>query len=193
MFCELFFNRICSRNEGDLTTGLVCGCELLDKPMAKLEQTITPTQVLTTPQQPSPAVNSPAFIEYVNLENNSQNIVFSGLLIDGLTQNPIANATINIVDSRNLTVYGQPTTNESGWFAFNFPLHDTNLSVKAVFLGDSQHQKYVSDIVNNIISSTPTQTPTVPELSWLAILPLFIATLFIAVKFRHRNPAIISK
>jgi hypothetical protein len=113
----------------------------------------------SSPQQTGPAVkSSPAFLEYVSLENNSQNIVFSGLLIDGSNQNPIANSTINIVDSGNLTVYGQATTNESGRFAFNFPLNDANLSIKAVFLGDPQHQEYVSDIVNIIISPTPTPT-----------------------------------
>ena len=34
---------------------------------------------------------------------------------------------------------------------------------------------------------TPTPIPTVPEFSWLAILPLFISLLFIAIKLRHRS------
>ncbi len=34
---------------------------------------------------------------------------------------------------------------------------------------------------------TPTNTPTVPELSWLVILPLFTSLLFIAIRFRHRK------
>jgi hypothetical protein len=41
-------------------------------------------------------------------------------------------------------------------------------------------------------SPSPTQlpitTPTIPELSWLAILPLFVALLFIAIKLSHRKP-----
>lgn len=137
--------------------------------------------------QTSPAVKSPAFFEYVSLANNSRNIVFSGLLIDGLNHNPIANATINVVDSRNLTVYGQATTNESGRFAFNFPLNDANLSIKAVFLGDSQHQEDVSDFVNIIISSTPTPTPTVPEFSTLIILPLLAVVILLSIVSAYRT------
>jgi hypothetical protein len=34
---------------------------------------------------------------------------------------------------------------------------------------------------------TLSPTPTVPEFSWLAILPLFISLLFIAIKLRHRS------
>ena len=36
-------------------------------------------------------------------------------------------------------------------------------------------------------TQNPTPTPTVPEFSWLAILPLFISFLFIAIKLRHRS------
>jgi hypothetical protein len=36
-------------------------------------------------------------------------------------------------------------------------------------------------------TQSPNPSPTVPEFSWLAILPLFAATLFIAVKLRHRK------
>jgi hypothetical protein len=41
--------------------------------------------------------------------------------------------------------------------------------------------------------SLPPQSPTVPELSWLAILPLFISVLFIAIILRHRKTANQSK
>jgi hypothetical protein len=37
----------------------------------------------SSPQQTSPGVKSPAFLEYVSLQNNSHNIVFNGLLVDG--------------------------------------------------------------------------------------------------------------
>jgi hypothetical protein len=153
--------------------------------------TPSPTPITTSPPTPSPSPKptptksltptasiSPAFIEFANLENNSKNIVFSGLLVDGLNQKPIAGAKINVVDSRNLAIYGQATTNESGGFAFNFPLNDSNLSVKAEYLGDSQHQGYVSDTVNIIISSVPTPTPKVPELQYwtVPLLTLMMAT-----------------
>jgi outer membrane protein assembly factor BamB len=144
---------------------------------------VTVNALAPTPTASPTSQKSPAFIEHVSLENNSQNIVFSGLLIDGLNQKLIANATINIVDSRNLTVYGQATTNESGRFAFNFPLNTANSSIKAVFLGDSQHQEYVSDIVNIIISSTPTPTPTVPEINILTLL-IIVLTSTILLKSR---------
>lgn len=36
-------------------------------------------------------------------------------------------------------------------------------------------------------SSSPTRTPTVPELSWLAILPLMASLLLIAVLIKHRR------
>jgi hypothetical protein len=38
-------------------------------------------------------------------------------------------------------------------------------------------------------SITLTPSPTVPEFSWLTILPLFVSALFIAVKLRHRKIA----
>ena len=135
----------------------------------------------SSPPQTSPTVRSPAFLEYVSLSNNSKNIVVSGLLVDGLNQKPIANATINIVDSRNLTVYGHATTNESGRFAFNFPLNEANLSIKAVFAGDSQHKEYTSDTVNKIIPLTPTPQPTVPEFPTLMILPAFASTIILSI------------
>jgi hypothetical protein len=125
----------------------------------------------SSPLQNSPKAKSPAFLEYVSLVNNSKNIVVSGLLIDGLNQKPIANATIKIVDSRNLTVYGQATTNESGRFVFNFPLNETNLSINTVFAGDSQHQEYTSDTVNKIIPEFPT---------WI-LLPAFAATALLSI------------
>jgi hypothetical protein len=36
-------------------------------------------------------------------------------------------------------------------------------------------------------SQTPAPSPTVPEISWLAILPLFAVMLFVVVKFRHQK------
>jgi hypothetical protein len=42
-------------------------------------------------------------------------------------------------------------------------------------------------------SITLTPSPTVPEFSWLTILPLFVSALFIAVKLRHRKIAELSK
>jgi hypothetical protein len=38
-------------------------------------------------------------------------------------------------------------------------------------------------------TNTVSPTPTVPEISWLAILPLFVLSLFIGVRLRHRNAA----
>jgi hypothetical protein len=37
------------------------------------------------------------------------------------------------------------------------------------------------------VNPTPTLTPTVPELSWLAIIPLMVSILFIAITVRHRK------
>jgi parallel beta-helix repeat protein len=45
----------------------------------------------------------------------------------------------------------------------------------------------VSSPSASISPSSPSPTPTVPEFSWLTILPLFVSMLFIAVKFRHRK------
>jgi hypothetical protein len=129
--------------------------------------------------QTSPAVKLPSFLEHVLLKENSQNIVFSGLLVDGLNQEPVGNATINVVDSRNLTIYGQATTNAGGGFAFNFPLNVAKLSLKAEFLGDLQYQGSVSDTVNIIVSLGPTPTQTVPELQYWAV-PL-LATIMVTV------------
>jgi hypothetical protein len=150
--------------------------------------TPSPTPKPTPTKSPTPTTsNSPAFIEFVNLKNNSQNIVFSGLLVDGVNQKPIAGAKINVVDSRNLVIYGQATTNESGWFSFNFTLNDTNLSIKAEYLGDSQHQGYISDTVNVIVSSVPTPTPKVPELQYwtvplLAVIIVMVTGLLVYFK-----------
>jgi len=45
---------------------------------------------------------------------------------------------------------------------------------------------YSYDIDQDTISF-PTTSPSVPEFSWLAILPLFLSLLFVAVKLRHRK------
>jgi parallel beta-helix repeat protein len=37
----------------------------------------------------------------------------------------------------------------------------------------------------NVTVTSPSPSPTVPELSWLIIVPLFVATLFIAIKIRQ--------
>jgi hypothetical protein len=46
---------------------------------------------------------------------------------------------------------------------------------------------------NPTIIQNPTPTPTVPEFSWLATLPLFISALFIPVIFRQRKTHQIKK
>jgi hypothetical protein len=38
-----------------------------------------------------------------------------------------------------------------------------------------------------LLSPTPTVSPTIPELSWLAILPFFVSMLFMAAKLRNRK------
>lgn len=40
---------------------------------------------------------------------------------------------------------------------------------------------------NSTLSTSPTPTPTVPELSWLAIVPLLLSVFTAAVVFRHRK------
>jgi parallel beta-helix repeat protein len=40
-----------------------------------------------------------------------------------------------------------------------------------------------------LTSQTPSPTPTVPELSWLAIIPLMVSILFIVITVRHRKTA----
>jgi YVTN family beta-propeller protein len=68
-------------------------------------------------------------------------------------------------------------------------------------LGNASIQ-FVSDASLPSVSSNPTSsptntmvspTPTVPELSWLAIVPLFVSVLFIAVLLRHRKTVLVKK
>jgi hypothetical protein len=61
-----------------------------------------------------------------------------------------------------------------------FPVSDDVLPTYAYVIG------YVT---NNSVPASPTPTPTVPEFSWLAILPLFLSLLSVAVILNHRKTA----
>jgi hypothetical protein len=71
-------------------------------------------------------------------------------------------------------------------------------------LTDGQWEKYVIGqsgwsntqtitIPASSASGSPSPTPTVPEFSWLVILPLCVALLFVAVKLKHRMTTNLNK
>jgi hypothetical protein len=65
--------------------------------------------------------------------------------------------------------------NEFGYYILTGESSDWS-STKTITIGETS------------ASTSPTPTPTVPEFSWLAILPLFVSVLFIAFKLRHQKP-----
>ena len=56
-----------------------------------------------------------------------------------------------------------------------------------VFKGETSDWSNTQTITVGEISSSPTPTPTVPELSWLVILPLTLSILFIAVYLKTKR------
>jgi hypothetical protein len=61
----------------------------------------------------------------------------------------------------------------------------TNISKTDMF--PTIHHTIIFYIDTTAPSLTPTPSPTVPEFSWLMILPLFLSVLFIVVLFRKRK------
>jgi hypothetical protein len=61
------------------------------------------------------------------------------------------------------------------------------ITVRASNLTGVLYSEQTANFTIDTINPTPTPTPTVPEFSWLAILPLFVALMFIAVILRHRK------
>jgi hypothetical protein len=57
----------------------------------------------------------------------------------------------------------------------------------AIFKGTSSDWNNTQTITIPAPSTSPIPTPTVPELSWLAVIPLIVSVLFIAMVFRHRK------
>jgi hypothetical protein len=83
-----------------------------------------------------------------------------------------------------------------------FPNDDSSpLTTKDIFHGENSNWTNTQTVTipeTSFISSSPnptasptntltSPTPTVPEISWLAILPLFVSMLFVAVILRHRK------
>ena len=77
----------------------------------------------------------------------------------------------------NYTFYGE----ESDWSN----TQTITLSAASVSISPSPS----STMPNYGPTSSPSPTSTIPEVSWLAILPLFVSMLFVAIVMRHRKPA----
>jgi hypothetical protein len=63
----------------------------------------------------------------------------------------------------------------------------TNISRTDMFPTIHDTIIFFIDTAASSLSPTPTPTPTVPEFSWLVILPLFLSVLFLVVLFRKRK------
>ncbi len=99
----------------------------------------------------------------------SQNIPSIGQLdiqVQALIGSPIVHHTSDHLDLYNT------------WASFSFNGTSSNWSeTQTISIPDGKVT----------ISASAEASPTVPELSWLAIVPLLIATLLIAIKFRIRK------
>jgi hypothetical protein len=86
---------------------------------------------------------------------------------------------------------------ESYWYSYSIDISNLTqgshkISVIAFqYYGNSSFQglfNQSSTPITFLVDNTkPTPTPTVPEFTSLAILPLFAATLFIAIKIKHQS------
>jgi hypothetical protein len=124
----------------------------------------TPTLVPSQTPQPTPVSTPQATPELIPASfsnvtmDNSGNGVIRGYLTRGSWNNGcIPNATIEIVDAVNGTVYGQTKTLSElnkgnnlnvGGFSFTLPASDVGLSVQAVFRGDSEWDACTSVVVS---------------------------------------------
>jgi len=111
-----------------------------------------------------------ATLTYNNVENNSQN----QLKLDVTEKYPF-NATHNWWGTIDETTIGNSIYDSK---------NDFNLGTVtfAPFLNEPNTQAMPNQ-------NTPTPTPTVPELSWLVIIPMFVAVLSFALILRHRKTA----
>jgi hypothetical protein len=91
--------------------------------------------------------------------------------LEGYTSETSYDAHIMFVYA-GFTFYGQ----ESGWS-----------NTQTVSIGETSASASPSPAPTLNPTSTSTPTLTVPEFSWLAVLPLFAAMLFVAIKLRHRK------
>jgi hypothetical protein len=101
------------------------------------------------------------------------------------------NTTINVPNGNHLLwVQVDFMVNDTSKFPKYAPTVVENLSQIVSFTVDTTNQPPPSPSLTStpILSSSPTSTPTVPELSWLVILPL-ILIFFYAVALRYRKTA----
>ena len=99
------------------------------------------------------------------------------------------NTTINVPNGNHLLwVQIDFMVNDTSKFPKYVPTVVENLSQIVSFTVDTTNQPSPSPSLTPtpIPSSSPISTPTVPELSWLVILPLLL-TFFYAVVLRHRK------
>jgi hypothetical protein len=54
-------------------------------------------------------------------------------------------------------------------------------------IGSSKVYFTITKNLEPVASSSPTPTPTIPELSWLLVMPLFVVLLLVAVKLKHQK------
>ena len=81
------------------------------------------------------------------------------------------------IDIQIQGLFGSYQKQPSGMRGVGLPTYDFTFSGEASNWSNTQ--------TVTLSSSSPTPTPSVPEFSWLAILPLFIALMFIAIKLRN--------
>lgn len=139
------------------------------------ENTIKQNEVgIQLPSSASPVIN------YNNIQNNSYSVYLG--------------ASVNLDATNNW--WGTTDTQAINKTIFDFK-NDFNLgSVTFIpFLSSPNPQAPTgptltpepSTTPSSSVSDSPIPSPTIPELSWLVILPLFVAMLFIAIKLRGRK------
>ena len=98
----------------------------------------------------------------------------------------------NTFPVNSVTLFGQVPSRGNlvnMWVALNdFIVQPSETCLFPVAEHEPLSNDYVTGYVtSNSASSSPTSTSAVPEFSWLAILPLFLSILSVAVMFNHRK------
>ncbi len=102
-----------------------------------------------------------------------------GLLDNNGNPKDAYNAFVNVTSSNSVTVNSSPT-----------PVPSTNPATTSPILTTTPTAApNTTPTASQSLSPTsnPTPTPIVPEISWIAILPLFATILFIAIKLKRRK------
>jgi YVTN family beta-propeller protein len=140
--------------------------------------------------------NSNTVVATVPVGEDPQGIAYDSgakeIFVANLASNQATSGIVSVIsDSNNTVVATVPVGDAPEGITYDSGKSEIFVSNSFYNMGTS----YASDTVkvipvstaNPTLSPTPTLTPAVPELSWLAIVPLLLSVFSVAVILRHRK------